>query len=72
VSVADLPYLQLRSPIIVPANMEVAGQGINQTIIQSSMLQPGVMRSVCAFAGGVCAVFTVDNISREVRRKELM
>ena len=55
----------LRKPIVIPANMEVAGAGIDQTLIRSQMLAPELILQLCAFSGGNCAVFTLNNISRE-------
>ena len=49
----------LRKPIVIPANMEVAGVGIDQTLIRSQMLAPELILQLCAFSGGNCAVFTV-------------
>lgn len=36
-----------------------------RTILKSRMLQPDVMRGLCAWEGGNCAAITVNNISRE-------
>ena len=44
---------------------EVAGEGPGATVIQSLMMQSELMKRVCAFNRGNCAVFTVNNISRE-------
>lgn len=52
-------------PIAVPSNIEVAGDGSGLTTVRSLMANPAVITGVCNGPGGNCAVFTVNNISRE-------
>lgn len=55
----------VRHPVVVPSNMVVAGLGPARTAVRSLMLNASVMRPLCAWERGNCAVFTVNNISRE-------
>jgi hypothetical protein len=53
---------EISAPIIVPSNVEVAGEGSDLTFVKSLMLDPIVMQTVCAWDRGNCAAFTVNNI----------
>ena len=55
----------VRAPLVLHANTELAGEGRDNTILQSHMLRPEVMLPLCAYPRGNCAVITVDNHSRE-------
>ena len=48
---------EVRRPIVVPSNMEIAGAGAGATTVRSLMLDPEVMLPLCAWERGNCAVF---------------